>query len=1178
MLVPSSLRLHNPCDAPPPEHVNRLYTASAPGTGDSGAVPVLAAGLDSGAGTAGNIVLAATDGTGNKANVHYKALRTAAVSFVGMCAKTHSIPVHGWAIEAGKAVTTATNNKSAASTASGIFVTTPDVQGAAIDGVLGLISGANAVGPAGAEFKPASAMSGLKKAVLDLAADVGRTAHTALKIGIPTKKMLEATGCQELLLVLKNVAALFAAPDDAPDVAAEFELGGTRIQLFPPPKLQSYYLEHTTSTQFGCLLETTQKLLAADVAARGGIKKARDAITKDHAADVLANLGLHVEQCTETTWYASVHGRIQQATELILTPAGFGDTELLRGLVLAAVESVRACMRVVCTCTIKVAATVLTLVLSLSRASISTGVACPHRCLRVVLCGLCRQPDALLDARAELHAFGFVASTFGAQVIHAVTAKAYTSPAQGNMVEPNRARVCLADVTALLAAVQARKDPGSVPYDVNDGRDDTTGAGDDTTGDCSWVTALRGLVQEEYLEADVVLPLVLQALFAPGSSISVWLPRDAPDHAESGGAPVKIDVTEFGPSGYVKTAAVRHKVFGSPGQGASHHMMLSTCGDMLFKKARVTDASLTWLDRLNHYAPLVEVGSEDLLVVGRRQIHGALGFNMARYVTAQLAESVFGQDYLKKENMEVDALAVATKISNAAADAVQVHAAGANVDASSTDRTNLIIVALDPLFNGPLLFVSSIAAVMSCIVQKLRTADPNGKSEIDKLSDMLRAGTDDKGVVELLNRQQFREVLIAAAKESQVDREKLKAESMATEGQPSAANDGAPATSFEGPSLVERLRQSQTLSAAASAGLSTTDVHRALAQLTLAGVIQELPALRDAVNAKDGTAGFLAAITRMGMRVETSTIQALQQDLIRSGGTLPAGTRLRMLCNGLHKDAMVVTSSTTTSALRHTAKSGQKGGRKTGMLAENMLATDRVRTAPLRLADSQDAAAPPSRNRNRNRPGKGKGKGKGKGTGKRNEETAGMGDSSDGEIDGEIVVDGETWDVCDIVDFVADWDNSRILVVVDWGTQKANDAVPGRSDAVRAAWVAARGPRLAAQTARYTLEHKGGVSAAQWDNIVKHASFNRIRDEFEQRQDAGHQARSSEPSSSDGASSGDGKRRRVDGTTASTSSRPPPLLNVDDTNKVISQLRAVGNVDLAVMLEASLAEQAEAAK
>ena len=43
-------------------------------------------------------------------------------------------------------------------------------------------------------------------------------------------------------------------------------------------------------------------------------------------------------------------------------------------------------------------------------------------------------------------------------------------------------------------------------------------------------------------------------------------------------------------------------------------------------------------------------------------------------------------------------------------------------------------------------------------------------------------------------------------------------------------------------------------------------------------------------------------------------------------------------------------------------------------------------------------------------------------------------------------------------------------------------------------------------------------------------------------------------------------------------SRPPPLLNVDDTNKVISQLRAVGNVDLAVMLEASLAEQAEAAK
>ena len=300
---------------------------------------------------------------------------------------------------------------------------------------------------------------------------------------------------------------------------------------------------------------------------------------------------------------------------------------------------------------------------------------------------------------------------------------------------------------------------------MNDGRDDTTGAGDDTTGDCSWVTALRGLVQEEYLEADVVLPLVLQALFAPGSSISVWLPRDAPDHAESGGAPVKIDVTEFGPSGYVKTVAVRHKVFGSPGQGASHHMMLSTCGDMLFKKARVTDASLTWLEWLNHYAPLVEVGSEDLLVVGRRQIHGALGFNMARYITAQLAESVFGQDYRKKENMEVDALAVATKISNAAADAVQVHAAGVNVDASSTDRTNLIIVALDPLFNGPLLFVSSIAAVMSCIVQKLRTADPNGKSEIDKLSDMLRAGTDDKGVVELLNRQQFREVLIAAAKD-----------------------------------------------------------------------------------------------------------------------------------------------------------------------------------------------------------------------------------------------------------------------------------------------------------------------------------------------------------------------------------------------------------------------------
>ena len=43
-------------------------------------------------------------------------------------------------------------------------------------------------------------------------------------------------------------------------------------------------------------------------------------------------------------------------------------------------------------------------------------------------------------------------------------------------------------------------------------------------------------------------------------------------------------------------------------------------------------------------------------------------------------------------------------------------------------------------------------------------------------------------------------------------------------------------------------------------------------------------------------------------------------------------------------------------------------------------------------------------------------------------------------------------------------------------------------------------------------------------------------------------------------------------------SRPPPLLNVDDTNKVISQLRAVGNVDLAVVLEASLAKQAEATK
>ena len=247
------------------------------------------------------------------------------------------------------------------------------------------------------------------------------------------------------------------------------------------------------------------------------------------------------------------------------------------------------------------------------------------------------------------------------------------------------------------------------------------------------------------------------------------------------------------------------------------------------------------------------------------------------------------------------------------------------------------------------------------------------------------------------------------------------------------------------------------------------------------------------------------------MRVEISTMQALQQDRIRNGGTLPAATRLHMLCHGLHKTAMLVISSTTTRALRLTANSGLKGARKTGMLAENMLATGRVRTAPLRLADSQDAAAPPSRNRNRDRPGKGKGKGKGQGKGKRNEERAVMSDSSGIDID----ADGEAWDARGIVDFAADWDNRRLLVVVDWGTQKANDAVPGRSDAVRAAWAAARGPKLAPQTARYTLEHKGGVSAAQWDNIVKHPSFSRIRDElqFEQHQDAGQQAGRSEPSS-----------------------------------------------------------------
>ena len=1144
--------------------MNRLYTASAPGAGDSGAVPVLAAGLDSraGAGAVGTIVLAAAHGTGSK---FYKALWTAALSFLAACVDTHSNLVHSWASDAGKAVTTASGHKSAASTASGVSVTTLDVQRAAIDGVLALISGANAVGPAGAEFNPASAKVGLKAAVLRLAADIGRTACTALDVDIPTKKMLEATGCQELLLVLQNVAALFATPDGAPVLVPEFKLtDGTGIQLVPPPKLQSFYLEHTTSTRFGCLLETIQKLLAADVAARGGIKKARDAITEDHAADVLTNLGLHVAKCRDAPWYASVRGRIQNAIELILTPAGFGDTELLRGLVLALVESVRACMRVVCT--VKVAATVLSLVLGLSRASIST--------------------HALLDARPELHAFGFVASTFGAQVIHAVTAKAYTSPADSNMAEPNRARVVLADVAALLIVVQARNDPGSVPYDVSDGRDDTT-EGTVDVGDCSWLTAYRGLVQEEHLEADVVMPIVLEALFVPGSRVSVWLPRDAPDHAESGGAPVKINVTEFGPSGYNKTVAVRHKVFGSPGGGHSHHMMLSTCGDMLFKKARVTNDALTWLELLDHYAPLVEVGSEDLLVVGRRLIHGALGFDMARYVTAQLAESVFGQRYLEKENMEVDALAVATKISNTAADAVQAHADGANGDAPSTERTNCIIVALDPMLNGPVLFVSSIATVMSCLLTKLRAADPNGKSEIDTISAMLRAGADDKGVVDLMNRQQFREVLIAAAKESQADREKIKAESMATGGQPSEANGGAPPAGFEGPSLVERLRQSQNLSAAASGGLPTTDTHRALAQLTLACVIQDMPALRDAVDAKGGTADFLEAITRMGTRMETSTMQALQQDLIKNGGTLPKEGRLRNLCHGVHKTAMLVSSSATTNALRLTASSDQRSARNTGILAENMIAAGRVRTAPLRLADSQeDAAAPPRRNRNRNRVG---GKGKGKGEGK-----ADTTDSSDSDGDAAIVFPGASvetgkpWPVNGIVDFVPDWDNNRFLVVVDWGPQKEHDAATGRLDAVSAAWAAARGPEAAAQKSRYTLEHKLGVSTAQWDNIVNHASFGRIRCEFDRRQEAGQQARSPEPSPPPPPASHDSKRRRVEdgvgehqdsgGVAASRSSRTPPLLNVDDTTRVISQLRAVGNDALADMLAASLAEQAEAAK
>jgi hypothetical protein len=368
--------------------VKRLYTAPVPRAGASGAVPVLAAGLDSPAGAVGTIVLAAANGLGSK-GTFYKALQTAALSFLSACADTHPAAVHRWASDAGKAVTTASTHKSSASTASGASVTTQDVQRAAIDGVCALISGANAVGPSGAEFEPASAIKGVRAAALSLAVDIGRTAYSALGAGAPSKKIAEATGCQELLLVLQNVAALFATPDGALDIELT---SGVGIRLLPPPKLQSYHLEHTTSTRFGCLLETIQKLLAADVAVLGGIKKARGAVAEGHATNVLANLGLDVEECKDAPWHASVRGRIQEAIKRILTPAGFGDTELLRGLVLALVESVRACMRVVCP--IKVAATVLSLVLGLSRASIST--------------------HALLGARPELHAFGFVASMFGA--------------------------------------------------------------------------------------------------------------------------------------------------------------------------------------------------------------------------------------------------------------------------------------------------------------------------------------------------------------------------------------------------------------------------------------------------------------------------------------------------------------------------------------------------------------------------------------------------------------------------------------------------------------------------------------------------------------------------------------------------------------------------------------------
>lgn len=778
-------------------------------------------------------------------------------------------------------------------------------------------------------------------------------------------------------------------------------------------------------------------------------------------------------------------------------------------------------------------------------------------------------------------------------MIHAATVKAYTRPAKSDVAEPNRARLVQADVTALLVAVQARNDPGAVQYEVSVGREDTPEAAD--VGDCEWLTAFRGLVQEEYLDAVVVLPLVLQALFAPGSSVSVWLPRDAPDHAGPGGAPVKINVTEFGPSGHTSTVAVRHKVFGSPGEGPSggapsHHVMLSTYGDMLFKKARVTDDSLTWLESLNHYAPLVLADSGDLLAVGRRLIHGALGFDMARHVTAQLAESVFGQPYVKEIEMEDDALAVATKISNTAAGAVQAHTGGASGGAPSAERTNLIIVALDPLLNGPLLFVSSVAAVMSCLLKKLRAADPNGKSEIDKISAQLRAGAGDgQGIVDLLNRQQFREVLIAAAKESHVNRERIKAESMATGEQPSEANGGASTAGFGEPSLVERLRQSQNLSAAASGGLTTTDEHRALAQLTLACVIQVLPALRDAVAAKGGTAAFFEAITRMGMQVEICTMQALQQDLINNGGTVPSEGRLRNLCHGVHKNAMQLAKSATTNALRLSASSDHGGARDNGILVENMISTSRVRTATTRLAESQEgAAAPPHRIRTRNRSGKGKGKGKGKaGTSSGRDSGSDSDSSAAGAVDGAATAG--TWPVHGIVDFVADWDNSRLLVVVDWGTQKDHDAATGRLDAVSAAWAAARGSAQAAQTSRYTLEHKMGVSTAQWGLIVNHASFSQTRREFDRRQDAEQQVRSREPSSSPPSpprvskrlrvqEDGDGERQGSRGVADSTSSPPPPLLNADDTNKVISQLRAMGNGTLANALAESLAKQAEAAK